>query len=268
VDTLLGGFGLAGSQAGGTFAAMGTVAVKFHQLRGAQAGVIASEHAAQGLLGPSQVLTAPDGGLLRAFSDDPAPELLTEELGKRWFLRDISMRPYPAASSLQSLINVLVDAHIDVADVDSMEVVLPADAYRMGANAGWETELRAMQSARFVAAGVVCTGGCWTDLFDDKHRQNPQIVDFAANRVHVLRDLDLSEGAVRVVVKMTGGVRRLVSDAPRGAPENPIDRASLTDKIGRCVAGRDLQSADPVRELLAIESVPSVAKWLHALRAR
>jgi len=43
------------------------------------------------------------------------------------------MRPYPAASTLQSLINVLLDAKIDVADITKVHVELPSHAYLMGA---------------------------------------------------------------------------------------------------------------------------------------
>ena len=190
-DRLAGCMGLAGSQAGGSFAAMGTMAVKFHQLRGAQAAVIAAQHARQGLVGSSTVLSAPDGGLLRAFSDDPKPSALVADLGERWGLLDISMRPYPAASTLQSLINVLLEAGLEWTEVRSVEVELPEEAYRLGGEARWGSELRAMQSARFVAAAVLVRGSCWTDSYGEACRTDPAITSLAEDKVRVSQNLEL-----------------------------------------------------------------------------
>ena len=67
-------FGLAGSQAGGTFAAWGTPTVKFHQCRGALSGLMAALLAEQNFLATREFLTAKDGGLFNtAIKPDSAP---------------------------------------------------------------------------------------------------------------------------------------------------------------------------------------------------
>jgi 2-methylcitrate dehydratase PrpD len=264
---LAGCFGLAGSQSGGTFAAMGTMAVKFHQLRGAQAAVIAATHARRGLVGSATVLSAPDGGLLRAYSDDPHPELLTEDLGESWHLLEVSTRPYPAASTLQSLINVLLDADVDADVVKAVHIELPEEAYRLGGDAGWESELRAMQSARYVAAGVLLTRSCWTDLFDEVHRNDPVLGAFAAERVQVSRNLDLRDGAVRVILQTDTGDRHLSSDVAQGDPRLPLTDEQLLTKARRCVAGSVLENRSfDVSRLLGLEHESSVARLMVELR--
>jgi len=271
IDALAGCMGLAGSQAGGTFAAMGTMAVKFHQLRGAQAAVIAAVHAEEGLVGSAQVLTADDGGLLRAFSDEPQPRQLTEGLGGSWHLLGISMRAYPAASTLQSLISVLLSvpaAKLDPANISRLSVELPSEAYRLGGEAGWESELRSMQSARYVAAGVVVTRSCWTDLFSESHRSDPTIDLFAREKVLVTRNPDLFDGAVRVTVDSPSGPFVLECAVPPGDPNNPMSTDQLLEKATRCIAGSALESRSfDVRRFFNLSSEPSAAALLSDLRA-
>jgi 2-methylcitrate dehydratase PrpD len=269
LDTLAGCLGLAGSQAGGTFAAMGTVAVKFHQLRGAQSAVIAAVHARGGLGGSRRVLTAEDGGLLRAFSDDPEPSRLTEGLGTSWSLLDIAMRAYPAASTLQSLIDVLLSAPtvLDHASISSVHVELPEEAYRLGGEAGWESELRSMQSARYIAAGVIVTGTCWTDLFSDAHRTDPIIDSFGREKVSVTRCLELPDGAVRVTLDGTSGRCVLGCEVPPGDPRRPMTAEQLLEKARRCVAGSVLEGRFDMRRLVNLSAEASVATLLEDMRA-
>jgi 2-methylcitrate dehydratase PrpD len=270
-DALAGCLGLAGSQAGGTFAAMGTMAVKFHQVRGAQSAVIAALHASEGLVGSPRVLTAEDGGLLRAFSDDPLPSKLIEGLGDTWSMLDIAMRAYPAASTLQSLISVLLSAQEDALDVDaisSVSIELPFEAYRLGGEAGWESQLRSMQSARYVAAGVIVTRTCWTDLFDDAHRHDPLIANFAREKVNVTCNPELLDGAVKVIVDSAAGRYDLELDVPPGDPRNPLTSEQMYEKVSRCVEGSALEDRSfDVRRLLKLWEEPSVSALFQELRA-
>jgi 2-methylcitrate dehydratase PrpD len=263
---LAGCFGLAGAQAGGTFASMGTMAVKFHQLRGAQAAVIAAMHARRGLFGSPNVLSASDGGLLRAFSNEPLPGLLTQGLGEEWSLLDISLRPYPAASTLQSLINVLLETRSEATMVTEVHVELPSDAYLMGGEAGWESELRAMQSARYVTAGVLATGSCWIDLFDDGHRRNANITDFAQDRVHVTCNPDIPEGGVKVTLVTTGSTQVVSSDVAQGDPRSPLRSDQLLEKFHRCVTGSPLEARQfDVERLLHLDDESSITSLMHDL---
>src|SRR5262249_9112672 len=81
--TMAKAFGLAGSQAAGTFAAWGTPTVKFHQCRGALSGLMAALLAEQDFLATREFLTAKDGGLYNSYSNGGKPELATADLGKR-----------------------------------------------------------------------------------------------------------------------------------------------------------------------------------------
>ena len=107
--TMARAFGLAGSQAAGTFAAWGTPTVKFHQCRGALSGLMAALLAQQGFVANPDFLTCPDGGLFSAYSDGGYPERVTADLGTRWELEEIALRPWPAAAAIQGMISALFD---------------------------------------------------------------------------------------------------------------------------------------------------------------
>src|SRR5712672_4822656 len=80
-ETMAKAFGLAGSQAAGTFAAWGTPTVKFHQCRGALSGLMAALLAEQNFLATREFLTAKDGGLYNAYSNGGRAEAATADLG-------------------------------------------------------------------------------------------------------------------------------------------------------------------------------------------
>src|SRR5215467_4449860 len=102
-------FGLAGSQAAGTFAAWGTPTVKFHQCRGAVSGLLAALLAEQGFVATREFLTAKDGGLYNSYAEGGKAELATAELGRRFELEQIALRLWPSASLLQGMNTALFD---------------------------------------------------------------------------------------------------------------------------------------------------------------
>ena len=79
-DTMAKAFGLAGSQAAGTFAAWGTPTVKFHQCRGALSGLLAALLAEQKFAATREFLTAKDGGLYNAYASGGRPDAVTADL--------------------------------------------------------------------------------------------------------------------------------------------------------------------------------------------
>lgn len=266
---LAGCLGLAGAQSSGSFAALGTIAVKFHQVRGAQAAVSAAIAGMHGILGSPRVLTAEDGGLLRAYSDASDVSNLTDALGERWELLNISLRAYPAASTLQSLIDCLLALpELEVAAIRDVRIELPPEAYRMGGEAGWGSELRSMQSARYVAAGVIVTRSCWTDLFQQAKRTDPQINELAS-AISVSANPQLPEGGVLVRLATAAGERTLTREVAPGDPRAPLDDQAIRRKLELCL--RDRSIADPrlvtPGSLLSLRAQPDIRALLTASRA-
>src|SRR4051812_15977502 len=132
-ETMAKAFGLAGSQAAGTFAAWGTPTVKFHQCRGALSGLLAALLAEQKFLATREFLTAKDGGLYNTYANGGRPEAVTADIGKRWELEQIALRLWPSASSIQGMNTALFDLveqhKIDPARVKKARVALSQPAF-------------------------------------------------------------------------------------------------------------------------------------------
>jgi 2-methylcitrate dehydratase PrpD len=267
---MTGCLGLAGAQAAGTFAAMGTVAVKFHQANGARAGLGAALYAAGGFAGSRRILTAADGGLLRTYSGGGDARRAAVGLGTTWELTKISMRGYPAASTLQSLVDCLLSAGAQAAyrsgAVSGAQVWLPAEACRLGTG-GWDSQLTAMQSARFVTAAALERGSCWLDTFGPDRRADPAITGFAARSVQVSLDESLEEGAVRVLLSGPAGELKLARDRARGDWRDPLTLGEVRAKAGRCLdSGLPLDRSGPAfAALTELAAAPSVIAFTESV---
>src|SRR5262249_15364309 len=108
-DAMSRAFGLAGSQAAGTFAAWGTPTVKFHQCRGALSGLMAALLASEKFVATRELLTACDGGLYSSYVSRSQPQAVIADLGERWELEQIALRLWPAASSIQGMMTAMFD---------------------------------------------------------------------------------------------------------------------------------------------------------------
>src|SRR6202171_1022102 len=159
-DTMAKAFGLAGSQAAGTFAAWGTPTVKFHQCRGALSGLMAALLAEQNFLATREFLTAKDGGLFNVYSNGGLPDAVTADLGKRWEFEQIALRLWPSASSIQGMNTAmfdLIEQHkIDPAKVKKVRVALSKLAFDLhGKLAQYKAKFDAMISGHYTAAVIL-----------------------------------------------------------------------------------------------------------------
>src|SRR5262245_18564609 len=107
--TMAAAFGLAGSQAAGTFAAWGTPSVKFHQFRGALSGLMAALLAEQEFTATREFLTALDGGFYPTYCGGNPQDAATADLGVHWELEEIALRPAPTSAASQGIVTALFD---------------------------------------------------------------------------------------------------------------------------------------------------------------
>lgn len=269
-------FGLAGSQAAGTFAAWGTPTVKFHQARGALSGLLAALLAEQGFIATEDFLTHPDGGLLTTYSDGGWPEAIVADLGTCWELENISLRLWPAATGLQQIITALLAliAAYDLrpADVARVRLGLPQVVYSMHGSIGWENTFRALLSPRYVTAVVLHERQCWLEQFAPRRLADPALDSFARERVEVTLDTSLPEtGAVVEITTRDGRIlaeRRLV---PKGHPDDPLTPEEVDAKFRLATAARLApanaeRALDLLRRLERVERVSDLLTLLRVAR--
>src|SRR5712675_201715 len=229
-DMMAKAFGLAGSQAAGTFAAWGTPTVKFHQCRGALSGLMAALLAEQNFLATREFLTANDGGLYNSYSNGGKPELATAGLGQRWELEQIALRLWPSASSIQGMNTALFDLveqhEIDPAKVKQLRVRLSQTVFDLhGKLAKYKAKFDALISAHYTAAIVLHDRTLTLAQFEPARYDDPKFRKSAAEQVDVQPDAALTGVQAVVEIEMAdGNTLSARCDHPRGSAENPLSR--------------------------------------------
>ncbi|HSB73243.1 MAG TPA: MmgE/PrpD family protein [Candidatus Methylomirabilis sp.] len=236
-ETMARAFGLAGSQAAGTFAAWGTPTVKFHQCRGALSGLMAALLAQQRFVATRQFLTAPDGGLYNAYSNGGRPQAVTDGLGERWELEQIALRLWPSASTIQGMITAvfdLVEQHGLIPErTKKLRVSLGKMAFDMhGGFSRYKGKFEALLSTHYVAAAILHDRALSLGQFEPARYADPALVRFAAERVEVQCEPSLTASQAIVAAETADGATLTVRcDHPRGSPENPLSRGEIEGKF-------------------------------------
>jgi 2-methylcitrate dehydratase PrpD len=272
--TMARAFGLAGSQAAGTFAAWGTPTVKFHQSRGALSGLMAALLAQQDFVANPDFLTRPDGGLFSAYSGGGHPERVTAGVGTRWELEQIALRPWPAAAAIQGMISALFELmeHNDfqVRDVSRVQVGLGQAAFDMhGGYATYAGKFQAMLSAHYAAAAVLHDRDLSLDQFEPERYEAPELVHFAAEKVGVWLNTELSGPEAMVEVALWDGATFTARCThTSGSPENPLTVEQVEAKFRRYAAPRlsPSQVERVIQSVAGLEELGSVRDLMGMLR--
>jgi 2-methylcitrate dehydratase PrpD len=268
-------FGLAGSQAAGTFAAWGTPTVKFHQCRGALSGLLAALLAQQGFVATKEFLSAPDGGLYRSYADGGKPELATAELGQRFELEQIALRLWPSASLLQGMNTALFDLIAqeppEPARVRKLIVSLSKPAFTMhGALARYQGKFEALISAHYTAAAILYDRALTLAQFEPERYNDLALRRAAAEQVEVRQEPALNGVEAAVEIELSDGARRSVrSIHPRGSFENPLARGEIEEKLRTYAKGRisDTAVEEVIGMVATLETLSSVRPLMDLLRA-
>jgi len=273
-DAMARAFGLAGSQAAGTFAAWGTPTVKFHQCRGALSGLMAALLAEQQFIATREFLTAPDGGLYHSYASVSHPDRAVADLGNRWELEQIALRLWPGASSIQGMITAMFDIvekyRIEPAEVKTLRIALSQPVFDLHGNfARYKAKFEAMLSAHYVAAAIVHDHALTLAQFNQARYDDPKLRRFA-ERVEVRAASDLSGVAAVVDVETLNGHSCSAQCAePLGAPDNRLSRAQIEAKFKTYAADRLLQSRieDIIAAVVRLEDQASLRTLSDMLRA-
>jgi 2-methylcitrate dehydratase PrpD len=273
-ETMARAFGLAGSQAAGTFAAWGTPTVKFHQCRGALSGLMAALLAAEEFVATREFLTARDGGLYNAYVSGGQPQAAIADLGKRWELEQIALRPWPAASSIQGMMTALfdiVDKHqIDPAQVKGLRIALSQPVFDLHGNfAKYKAKFEALLSAHYVAATILHDRELTLTQFAPARYDDPKLRRFA-ERIEVRAEPQLRGVAAIVDLETIGGETFSARcEEPLGAPKNKLSRVQIEAKFRTYAAERlsPPQIENVIGAVARLEQTASSRQLMDMLRA-
>jgi 2-methylcitrate dehydratase PrpD len=226
---------LAVSQAAGTHASWPTAAVKFHQARGAVSGLTSGYLAQQGFEAAREPMEAPDGGLFASYAPGDAARAV-EGLGSDWELTNISLRLWPGATTLQSLLSVMLADDADMPSVDALaRMTIRVPERTFAAHIGVSHPVgtfEALLSFHHVAAVVLLAGSFDVALAGPVWRDNPQVRFLADNVIDLRADATVPIGGVVVdLVTKDGQSRELRLDHALGTPANPASRDDVDRKF-------------------------------------
>src|SRR5262249_8555103 len=247
-DTMARAFGLAGSQAAGTFAAWGTPTVKFHQCRGAISGLLAALLAQQDFVATREFLSAADGGLYKTYAGGGKPEAAIADLGRRFELEQIALRLWPSATLIQgmntALFDLLTKHEIKAARVRRVVIALSQNAFAMHGGFGtYKGKFEALLSAHYVVAAILHDGALSLAQFTPARYDDPTLRAFAAEKVEIRADAALSGSQAKAdLILNDGAILSAHCEHPLGAFENPLSRAQVEQKF-RLYAGGMLTDA-------------------------
>ena len=273
-ETMARAFGLAGSQAAGTFAAWGTPTVKFHQCRGAISGLLAALLAQQNFVATQEFLSAADGGLYKTYAGGGKPEAAIADLGHRFELERIALRLWPSATLIQGLNTALFDLlakhEIEAARVRRVGVALSQSAFDMhGGFGAYKGKFEALLSAHYAAAAILHDGALSLAQFIPARYDDPALRTFAAEKVEIRADPALSGSQAKVDLILTDGTTlSAFCEHPLGAFENPLSRGQVEQKFRLYAAGLlpDARIEGVIDAVNRLEAFGSVHELMALLR--
>jgi len=273
-ETMARAYGLAGSQAAGTFAAWGTPTVKFHQIRGALSGLMAALLAQQKFVATREFLTAKDGGLYNTYSNGGKPEAAVAGLGKRWELEQIALRLWPSASTIQGFVTAMFDLigkhRVSFEQVKKLRVFMNKTGVDMhGMFPQYKGKFEALLSTHYCAAVILHDRALTLAQFEPARYNDPKLARFAAEQVETKIDPSLT--GIQSVVEAELADGKTVSsrcEHSKGSPENPLSRAEIEEKFR--TYGKGVLPAARIEEAIAaingLENLKSVRGLMDILR--
>lgn len=226
--------GLAHAQVAGTMQAHveGSIVLPLQVANAARAAVTVLDLAEAGLPGPHNALTGPFGYFPLFDSGDPAP--LIAEMGRRWMISEISIKPWPSGRASHATLSVLMGLKAD--DVTAIEARVPQLIGRL-VGRPW---VDGMSPAYARLCLPFLTALMLTDGRIDPRRFTPE--NFAdeglraiGRRLTVIVDDNPDPNALSpqtfIIDRADGTRQTLTVPATLGSPINPLTPAQHADKL-------------------------------------
>jgi len=243
----------------------------------ARNGVAAATMVAHGFTGVDDVFSG-ERNFLDAYSANPDPERLCDELGQRFEIMATNIKKWPvgspAQSALDALTGLMAEERIGPHDVDAIEVMLPSRSARTVDNAP-APEL----NVQHLLALLLVDGKLSFETIHDRERMHDSNILALRAKIVLMPSEELARAMPRrqaiVSVKTRDGrtlSKRTV--AVRGTADNPMSQAEVEakalDLIGSVLGMRRGRAI--VRAMASLETVQDVTSlrrlWQPAMRGQ
>jgi 2-methylcitrate dehydratase PrpD len=239
--------GLAGSQASGVseYLSNGSAAKSFHPGWAAHAGIIAARMAKAGMTGPMTVFEGRYGTFVTyGIGERSEPALVASDLGSRWEICRISVKPYPCCHFAHAFVDCAVSLRNrqvradDVAHLECVvpEIELPLICEPFAQKLKPESPYGAKFSLPFLVAAGLIDGNVQHGTFSENAIHRRDLLELA-QRVSYRTARDGETTFPRYFPGWITG--RLRDGAPvdvrldinRGNPDNPLSSAEIERKF-------------------------------------
>lgn len=271
-------FGVAGSLAGGImeFSQSGGMVKRLHAGRAAEGGVLAAYLAAEGFTGPHTVL---EGiyGYCATFSSKPEPERLLADLGKRFAIEEITVKPYACCSDQHGTIDCIaqIRAKAGIVPEDVKRIVIHTydKVIKQNAAREWPSVMSAQYSVIFTAAATF-----FYDLGDPRSYVAEKIADpriaALATKVELVQDVKFQAlypraMPTRIEIETVSGDKfEAETFCAKGHFKNPMSAAEVEAKFRKLTAGILLpaQIDRAIQAVCEIDTEKSIAALMDALK--
>jgi aconitate decarboxylase len=246
VDQMTHALGIALNQAAGTLQSNIDAALVVPVIQGfiTRGGILSALLARKGITGVKNVLLGPYGFYHLYTRGKCRPQMLTEDLGKRFCGPEYTFfKKYPSCG----LSLCITDAALDLAsksefgpdDVESISVKLSDVGYHVIGKAftlGEHPDVDAKFSAQYCIANAVARRDSRLEHFTDRYIRDPAVLSLV-NRIEVSLDKEMILDENVVEVRLKSG-RQLTSHKQwgKGWPQNPLTKDEFEEKFRRCMA--------------------------------
>ena len=251
---------------------------KLGQGLSAQRGIFSVRLAGKGFTGVKDPLIG-DLGYFELFSPDYQPEVLTRNLGRK-FYSEITFKPYPCCRGTHGAIDCSLEItgrhDIEAEDIDEVTVIIPEQSYppviREPFTKGVVPHVNAIFSLPYTVACALLRRGVSVEHFTDEALNDPKIAEMTKKVKIAIQEFPNEVFlATTVQVRMKDG-RELSAhvNVPKGNEiDNPLTREEKRDKFRANVRHSKEVSADNgekalnlLESLEDIEDVREIVKLL------
>jgi 2-methylcitrate dehydratase PrpD len=275
--------GLAATQACGLMAAQfESMGKRMQHGFAARNGLLAATLAAGGYTGIKQVFEREYGGFLSTFGEghDPDPSQICAELGERWEINLIAVKPYAAMAGLHAAIDaarkLLAEGALEPHGVTAIEIFVSEPAFHHG---GWRAArplaaVGAQMNLAYAVAVTLLDGTALAAQFAPERIDAEDVwglIDRTTTRHEPGFDERYEDGYnTRLEVTLRGGAKRTAFiDHPRGGIQQPLANAEVIKKFHTLtdpLVGAE-RAAEIEQAVLSLESLDGIETLVELLSA-
>lgn len=275
--------GLAATQACGLMAAQfESMGKRMQHGFAARNGLLAATLAAGGYTGIKQVFDREYGGFLSTFGEghDPDPSQISAELGERWEINLIAVKPYAAMAGLHAAIDaarkLLAEGALEPDEVTAIDIFVSEPAFHHG---GWRAArplaaVGAQMNLAYAVAVTLLDGTALAAQFAPERIDADdvwELIDRATTRHEPGFDERYEDGYnTRLEVTLRGGAKRTsFIDHPRGGIQQPLANAEVIKKFHTLtdpLVGAE-RAAEIEQAVLSLESLKNIKALVELLSA-